>query len=373
MAAADDRELGSELGGSVSSMKVDFVIPSLSAGGSERQLVGLASRLKGRGVDMQVLVFRGAGALEHELGQHGVPIQTLGREGEVSPIHLAAYGHSLLRIWTDRRPDAIQAWLPEAQIAALPVARLLGVPCRVMALRSLSGPVQLSWIRRLALRLASASATRVTGNSVSVVDDYGWPLGKATRTVIRNGVELPHGLAEAGATPARGVVVANLTAIKGHNMLFQALSQLASPPQISLVGTGPLFRTLHSEVCERGLNHYVSFNLGVTDPLPLLLESQFFVLPSLSEGLPNAVMEASAAGLPVITFRVGGIPEIVIDGVTGILVEPGDIRGLARAIRWVVDNPDWRARAGAAGRKAMEALSWDSMVQRNLDIMNGRL
>ena len=85
--------------------------------------------------------------------------------------------------------------------------------------------------------------------------------------------------------------------------------------------------------------------------------------------MPNAVMEAMAAGLPIVAFRVGGIPEIVEDGVTGILVDPGDVQGLAEAIARVAADPQWRVAAGAAARRRVEELSWNAMIRRNMEVM----
>lgn len=352
-------------------MKIDLVIPSLGIGGSERQLSGLALGLAAEGHDVGVLVLADAtGPLADELERGAVQVDCLCR-GAGSPGFLQA-PDAVVRIanrWRHRRPDAVQAWLPAAQIVALPVARALRIPHRIMAVRSLSSPVSLGRLARQGLRLAARSATVVTGNARAVLEDPGWPLGRAPRAVIPNALALPASPAEPGRTPAHGVMVANLTPIKGHSVLLEALSRLPSPPAFSVVGSGELLDDLQTEVLRRGLGESVEFHTGITDPTSHLADAQFFVLSSPSEGLPNAVMEAMATGLPVVAFRVGGIPEIVEDGVSGILVNPGDVEGLTEAIGRVASDPAWRAAAGTAARAKMSEFSWDSMVQRNLDIM----
>lgn len=348
-------------------VKVDLVIPGLNVGGSERQLVGLAAGLAARGVDVHVVTLKGGGVLEDELRAEGIPIASLGATGSGPTAPLASL--ALMRRWRTRRPDVVQAWLPQAQVVALPVARLLRVPQRIMVLRSMSAPVRLTRTTRAALAIAARASTLVVGNSRAVVDDNGWPIGKKRRFVIPNAVDLPLTTCDAGVSPARGITVANFTAIKGYPLLMEALSRLATPPPTVLVGSGPEKAGILAHVQQSGLTSVVSIEEGVLDPLPLLLASQFFVLPSSSEGLPNAVMEAMAAGLPIVAFRVGGLPEIVEDGVTGILVEPGDVQGLADAIARVVADPEWRVAAGAAARERMKEFSWDAMIQRNMEVL----
>ncbi len=373
MANAHDRALGSALVEIGFSVSVDLVIGSLQTGGAERQLVGLALGLAQRSIDVRVLTLFDSGPLAEDLMLRSVSHIDLSHpasKGSKSRrAEALAVASRLTKVWRQSRPAAMQAWLPEAQIIALPVARLTCIPRRVMALRSMSTAVSLTPWERSALRWASRFATDVTGNSAAVVRDAEWPGNPRVRTLIRNGLSLPDSVASTAVMPPKGITVANFTQIKGHSELLDALSRLGRAPAMTFVGNGPRLDALQAEALRSGLRETVSFRTGVRDPLPFLLESQFFVLPSPSEGLPNAVMEAMAAGLPIVAFRVGGIPEIVEDGVTGVLVDPGDVQGLADAIAQVAADPAWRVAAGASGRERMKDLSWDAMIQRNMEIM----
>lgn len=355
-------------------MKVDLVIGGLERGGAEKQLCGLAKALASLGIDVRVVTLFGSGPLQRDLESVGVPLVCLGDAVGGRPrsrqLGAAAVAVRLVRYWRSRRPDAIQAWLPEAQVVALPVARLLGIPVRIMAVRSMSDAVNLSRGTWKGVRLAARCATGVTGNSQAVLDDPDWAVASLPRTLIRNGISIPDDSADVARQPARGVMVANLTAIKGHASLLEAIGLLTDPPHVELVGQGPMEDRIRQDISARSLTGRVTLVGGVDDVWPVLLRSQFAVLSSPSEGLPNALLEAMAAGLPVVAFRTGGIPEVVEDGATGLLVAPGDVAGLASAIARIAADPAWRSQAGARARARMANLSWENVAKQNLEAMD---
>jgi glycosyltransferase involved in cell wall biosynthesis len=116
---------------------------------------------------------------------------------------------------------------------------------------------------------------------------------------------------------------------------------------------------------ELGVNRSVVFP-GFVDDIPgILALSDIAVLPSLKEAAGGAVLEAMAAGKPVVASRVGGIPESVVDGTTGFLVPPGDSEALSRSIIRLLDDPPLRQQFGKAGRERVEAkFSIEGMVQQ---------
>ena len=351
-------------------MRIDLVIPTLGIGGSERQIVGLAKGLAAEGLAVRVITLRDGGLLEEQLKDSGIGVVSL--RGNEPRTHVGALlsARALWKLWRQGKPDAVQAWLPEAQIVALPIARLLDIRQRWMVLRSMSAPVNLTRASRRALAIAARCSTLIVGNARAVVNDPGWPIGKTRRLVIPNAVTIPDDEADAGAHPARGICVANLTPIKGHADLLSALAMVSDPPRLVLLGTGPEAKSIAAQMDHLGLEEYVELVEGVSEPQPSLLDSQFFVLASPSEGLPNAVIEAMAAGLPIVAYKVGGVPEIVEDGVTGLLVTPGDTRRLARAIEQVAGDASWRREAGSKARRVAKTFTWESLVQRNIDALS---
>jgi glycosyltransferase involved in cell wall biosynthesis len=163
------------------------------------------------------------------------------------------------------------------------------------------------------------------------------------------------------AGPVQVLTVASLEEYKGHRVLFEALSRHRELDRLHLhlVGGGVLDTELRQLATRLGIADRVEF-LGAqpeTEVTRLLLESDLFVLPSVvldngfAEGIPVALMEALAAELPVVTTRLTGIPELVIDGETGMLATPGDPDDLARVIAGVLADPAGAARRAAAGRQ----------------------
>src|SRR5262249_43353750 len=135
--------------------------------------------------------------------------------------------------------------------------------------------------------------------------------------------------------------------------------------RFELVGGGSEDERLRTHARERGVSHAFTFSGHSEDVPSRLAHADIFVLPSRSEAFPNAVIEAMAAGLPVIASAVGGILELLVDGQTGLLVAPGNPEALAGQLCAVMSDGRLAQRLGAAGRAEVEArYSFDRMVSR---------
>lgn len=169
------------------------------------------------------------------------------------------------------------------------------------------------------------------------------------------------------------ITVARLHPQKGHHYLIQAASKIleAYPKVIFLwVGDGELRSELMREICRAGLSE--SFRLtGVReDVAQLLVLSSLFVLPSLSEGMPNVVLEAMAAKLPVVATAVDGTNSLVVNRETGLLVPPADPIALSQAISTLLDDPDSCRQMGQKGYgRVREHFSEQVMGQRYEDVI----
>lgn len=167
-------------------------------------------------------------------------------------------------------------------------------------------------------------------------------------------------------------IVAQLIERKGHRFVLDAMPGLINEhPRLQLVlfGKGPLAGQLQERIDAEGLADHVrlaGFRDDLTDILPCL---DLLVHPATMEGLGVSLLQASAAGVPIVASRVGGIPEAVRDGVNGVLVPAADVAELGRAIAALLDDGDLRRRLGDAGRALVrDEFSAGAMVDGNLAV-----
>jgi colanic acid/amylovoran biosynthesis glycosyltransferase len=216
----------------------------------------------------------------------------------------------------------------------------------------------------------------ISEHGVRLLQEALVPHHQAKVALLRCGIDASEAEHSPPALPAQAhlVCVARLEERKGHRILLQALRQISDegvPATLTLVGDGRLRPVLEQHVHALGLSDRVRF-AGWADGAAVLravAEARLAVLPSFAEGLPIVLMEAFACGRAVVTTRVAGIPELVRHGESGWLVTPGDVDGLAQALREALQASDERliamARAGCERvrqqhnvRDLMQALLW---------------
>lgn len=181
-------------------------------------------------------------------------------------------------------------------------------------------------------------------------------------------------LSEFGLPPQALVVgvVAQLIARKGHRYLIDAVASLrADYPDLHVLffGRGPLQTELENAIAQAGLVDIIRF-AGFRNDLPQWLGGlDILAHPADMEGLGVSLLQASAAGVPIITSRAGGLPEAVADHVSGLLIPPGDVKALTQALRRLLDDAGLRLQMGEAGRtRILAEFSIDAMVEGNLAI-----
>jgi len=366
--------------------KILFLIGSLDVGGTETQLVALASRLDRRAFDPVVCCIGMPGALASTLRDGGVPVHALGFQ----PFGWGPFKYllslpragkmfwGLHRLIKRERPAIVHGMLFFAYVLGTFAGRAGGVPCIVAGRRSLGlfkadRPVFL-----LLERFASRMTDLFIANSEAVRQDTIAREGIAPERiiVIRNGLDLakfdggvPSGLEESlSLTPGpRVIVVSNFIHYKGHTHFLRAWKDVLTrfPSAVALlVGDGVQRRELEQLVDELGIRSGVRF-LGVRRDVPALLAlSDLYVHPSLQEGFSNALLEAMAAGKPVVATAVGGNIEAIEDGVTGVLVTPADPGALATAMLRLLDDRNRATKIGESARNYVrETCDVEKMVR----------
>lgn len=327
------------------------MLTSFDIGGTERQTVELACRLDARRFTVRVACFHKRGALLNRLPP--------AIEVEAFPVH-GFRNPASMRQWfrfaqwcRQHKVKLVHTCDMYANLFGLTAAAFAGVPARIGSRRDVNNGDKTA-LQRTGQRLAYRTAHAVVANSTACANHLrGESVPEERISLIRNGVDTAAFAASRPARPLRRVVtVANLRPEKGHDVLVDAAPHiLARHPdtEFHIAGSGSRAAVIAARAANRGVRDSFHFLGECADVPRLLSDSDIFVLPSYSEGLPNAVMEAMSAALPVVATRVGGIPELITSGVTGALVPPRDPEALASAVVDLMDDPD---RAAALGQSA---------------------
>lgn len=348
--------------GSVSSPPlITHVIYSLATGGLENGVVNLVNA-GGPEFRHAIVCLSSAGSMRDRL-KAGVEVISLGKRRG----HDLGAVRRLVGVLRRMRPAIVHSrnW---AAFDGVPAARLAGVPVVVHGEhgRDVADPHGRNLRRKLARRILSPLVTRFVTVSRDLerwlVEDVRIPARKVLS--IHNGVDLarfgerrPRVARETLKLPSDAVVVGTvgrLDPVKDQAGLIRSFATvLAEHPEAYLIiaGDGPCREDLTRLAVDLGVGRRVRL-LGDCPDVPLVLSAMdLFVLPSIAEGMSNTVLEAMAAGLPVIATGVGGNPELVEEGTTGRLVPPQQAAALTAAMAAYLDDPNLRTLHGKASRQ----------------------
>ena len=341
------------------------IISSLVPAGAERLVVHLVEYIdRERFAPVCISLTDPVGShLEARVQQLGVPLYFLGKGDKMSFEVL----RKLDALFRQYRPAVVHTHLLALNYA-YPLMIRYRTPARVYTVHSLAekdlGLRTAPIVRALAFRYRLGKVVPVAIAEevrASIQRLYGYP----DPPLIPNGIPTdeytPDPNKRAQWRQAHGIEthatilthVGRFAPPKNHALLIEAFARVrtSAPLYLLLVGGGELENTVREQVAALGLESRVCF-LGIrADVADILRASDAFVLSSRWEGNPMSVMEAMAAGLPVVSTAVGGVPELVRDGETGLLVPSEDTGALAQAIQALVDNPARRQAMGVAARQ----------------------
>ncbi len=355
-----------------SCVRLAFCITDLDAGGAERALVQLVRRLDTSRWEPHVFCLAGWGELASVLQAAGIPCTCLGARRSRD----AAVVWRLARALKAFGPRLLQTFLFHANLAGRLAGRLAGVETIVSGIRVAErrrrGHL---WLDRLTNGLVDHNVCVSHG-----VAEYSIQVGRLQPqkiTTIANGVDVERfeHVRQAdrsifGIPADAGLVlsVGRLDPQKGWLFLLDALSQLVARGHNLywlLVGEGRQADAIERRAAELNIAGRVKLVGRRSDVPELLKAADCFVLPSLWEGMPNVVLEAMAAGLPVVATRVEGSKELVIDGQTGFLATPRSAHDLACGIATLLTHPETARQMGQAGHDLVKSqYSWEKMASQ---------
>ncbi len=344
------------------------MLTNFHIGGTERQVANLALGIDPSRFDLHLACLRHSGELLEELETLRVPRPEF-RIGSLYSPKTVWQAMRLVRYLRRNLIQIVHSYGFYPNVFAVPAARLAGAAIVVASIRDTGDaltPLQRR-VQKMVCRLADCVLVNAEAIRERLIEQ-GYDPGKIA--VIRNGITLSRFAREQrGATLRQElgvplsaplvIVFSRLNQLKGIQYFLEAAITLAGrfpDARFLVVGDGANRQELEAQAGRLGLAQRTVFT-GFRGDIPeLLSEAAVSVLPSLSEGLSNSLLESMAAGVPVVATSVGGNPEVIEHGVTGLLVPPRDAAALAAATGRLLEDPDLAARFGEAGRRRVAEL-----------------
>jgi glycosyltransferase involved in cell wall biosynthesis len=340
----------------LATLDVCFVAGTLGLGGAERQLFYMTKALHGAGARVRVLSLTQGDYWEHRVRELGVPVSWVGQN--------RSRAIRLLRIMKSLRnapPDLLQSQHFYTNLYVVAAARALGAR-EVGAVRS--DALSELRVNGAVLGQLSLRAPRVIAANSKVGLENAKVLGVSAQRVqmLPNVVDTdqfrPEARQPTGPVRLLAAGVRSEKRIDRFLSVFAQLHRSLAPPGIRgvIIGDGAGLVRLQQRAVALGLPDDVVRFRGAMEISPeVYRQADILVLTSEYEGTPNVVLEAMACGVPVVSFRVGGVPDLVTHGETGYLIDAGDENAMAEALRTLIDQPDLRAVMGDRARRYVEA------------------
>lgn len=352
--------------------KILFISSGSELGGGEKNIFDIAGYiLKNKKYEVSAIV-PSEGLLAEKFREIGCNVNVC----SLSLLKL----NKLRKIIKKEQPDLVHIQGLKASFAGRIVTRIMEIPC-INGVHGLHYFYYKNFIKGKAYLIVDRFLRRWTDGficaSKSVYDRVVGPLkvDKSKVWLIYNGIDCDS-IAMPDANIAQNrkpvICVGRLQRPKGQIYLLKAvplINQNLNDVQYLFVGDGEDKDDLQSYIKDNGLGNCVSFTGFTSNVLDLMRNSSILVVPSLWECLPYVILEAMAVELPVVATNVGGIPEIVVDGETGILVPPEDENALSEAITKLLNDTELCAKMGKAGKeRILKYFSKDKMCQKTLDV-----
>ncbi|MCD6460213.1 glycosyltransferase [bacterium] len=323
-----------------------------AVGGTEKMIVEIASSLPKDIFRSTVAALKPGGYLEQLCFKNNIEFVSLNMKSKLD----FTVVFRLFNLIRKNNVDILHTYLFHANILGRAVGRIAKVPLIFSGQRNVD--LWRNFFHNAADRLTVKFCEKIISNSSAgkefLVKNVGIEQDKIL--VVPNGINVENynQVKHKAKKTINFSVVASLTRKKGHSYLFKSFQKMYANNKnvkLMIIGTGPLKNELEQLSVDLGINENTVFLGFLDNPAKYLEQSDIFVLPSLWEGMPVALMEAMACGLPCIASDVGGVGELIDNNISGILVKPKDIDALYESMLRLISSPDERAKLGEGARK----------------------
>ena len=365
--------------------KILFVITQGEWGGAQRYVFDLATNL---GSETAVVIGEKHSELGTRLAKSGIKTFAAGHlRRDINPLHDLLAIFELKRIFQNIRPDIVHLNSSKAGVLGSIAAHLAGVPKVIFTAHGFAFLEPQPWIMKQIYYFAERFAC-LFRDKIICVSEYDRQaaikakLCPAEKLVtIHNGIRLQKSDVRSQSSDNRNQTsairppssdlrvpiigtIAHLYKTKGLNYLIDAARSIDA--QFMVIGDGPERNNLESLIAKYNLGNKIKILGAKENAADYLPQFDIFVLPSVKEGFPYAILEAMAAGLPIVATPVGGIPEA--QGDAGILVPPKDSKALATAIQSLIDDPKRAKKMGLAAHERIKQFSFEKMLEETIKI-----
>lgn len=378
--------------------KVIIFITKSNWGGAQKYVFDIATHLPQD--QFEVVVALGGKELLYtrlvDAGIRVIPLKDLTRDVSVTKDVKVFF--EIYFILKNEKPDIIHVNSTKISGIGAVAGKLTGVKNIIFTVHGWAfneprGFISKSIIKFLYLVMLWLSNNIIAVSHKIVTQVKGWPFAKNKLTVVHNGISVPNFLERNIAREKLATIVGTtfspetiicggigeLHPIKGQTYAIQAVEKLIQEnPTLQLVyiiiGAGELEQKLRDEIKSRGLEKHVFLTGYLKDGATYLKALDYYIFPSLSEGLPYAVVEAGFAKLPLIATHVGGIPEVVEHGKEGTLVVSQDANAIYNALNVYIENPTVaQAHAEALHTKVISEFSIETMIKKTVEVYESRI
>jgi len=367
---------------------VAYVLPNLELGGTERHVLDLTAGIDRRKFSPRVISTLGGGSLEEEFSRRGVPVHILEYRGislkpeKAGPLFRSAHSffRTFAKILTGNNIRILHCYLPAGNVLGMVAASLHRTPVKIVSKRGLCRYKNGHRVFSFLEDLANLFSDRILVNSLAVEADV-----RRTERFLEGKISLLYNGIDPEVPPPAPVrdlfpgiawreddpvvcYVANFFPYKGHlDLVGAARTVVESFPRTRFLFVGRdagEMGTVRDRIEALGLSGNVLLTGERDDAARIIASSTLVAHPSHTEGFSNTILEAMAAGKPVVATDAGGIPEAVVDGRTGIIVPVGNPEKLADGLLALLRNPDQARAMGQAGRKrVVERFTVGKMIE----------